>query len=117
MLHNAHPPAKRRTTTQRMEADPTHSTQQQHPHKYVNPTQTQDTMKHLPDKTLHTHTPQQTHKMGNFHLLISADKKNHQHLQTHRSQNHLQMQKHHLNSQNPSADHPPPHPMSPLFPA
>jgi hypothetical protein len=56
-----------------MEADFTHSTQQQHPHKHVNPTQTQDIKKHLPDNTLHTHTPQQTHKMGDFHLPITAD--------------------------------------------
>jgi hypothetical protein len=52
-----------------------HSTQQQHPHKHVNLTQTWDKTEHLPGKTSHTHIPKQPHKMGDLHLFITADQK------------------------------------------
>jgi hypothetical protein len=43
-----------------------HSPQQQHPQKHVNRTQTQDTTKHLPNKTVHTRTPNNRTKWATF---------------------------------------------------
>ena len=95
---------------------------QQLPHTHVNPTQTQDTMEHLPGEILHAHTPKQSYKMGNIHLLITRNQKK---LPTSsstlisKSLSDAITLSH--DSPNPPTEHLPPHPMtdaaSTLFPA
>ena len=76
-----------------MDADFIYSTQQQHPQRHVNLTETQDTKKELRSKTVQTQppTPKQMHKMGDCHFLVTGNQKNHQNFQIHRPQNRLQM--------------------------